>query len=88
VNNQRRKELARAVELLSQMVDLHSEAASIITDAAGEEREYYDNMSESLQQGERGERANEAADRLEEIASALDGIDLQQFITDIEEASA
>lgn len=41
---------------------------------AEEEREYYDNMPESIQGGERGDKAQEIADWLEEAGCAIDEI--------------
>lgn len=63
MNNDRRKRLARAAQLISV-------AREIIAECATEERDAYDN--ESLQGSERGERSSEAADALEEAESAME----------------
>lgn len=39
-----------------------------------EEQEYYDNMPESLQNGEKGERASQAVSEMENAISELDGL--------------
>jgi len=65
MNKLRRFALAGAALLLD-------EAKGIIEDAAIEEREYYDNMPESLQSSERGETADEMADALQGAADVLD----------------
>lgn len=39
-----------------------------------EEQEYYDNMPESIQAGERGDKAQEAVDNLENALSSFDEI--------------
>lgn len=45
-----------------------------IRDLSDEEREYYDNMPESFQSGEKGEAADAAATLLEESADGLDDV--------------
>lgn len=70
MNKKRRAEIERAIALLE-------EAKEIFETAGQEEREYYDNMPESFQNGERGEAADAAASALEEacqtIETAIDG---------------
>ena len=79
MNAERRKALAKVAELTAQARVAIDEALGIVNDAKDEEQEYYDNMPESLQSGEKGERANEAVSQLEEAASrleeALSGLD-------------
>jgi len=65
MNKQRRKDLARALELLS-------EAQNIIETAQEEEQEYLDNMPESLQSSDRYYAAEAAADALTEALSSLE----------------
>lgn len=65
MNNERRKELDKALRLIS-------EAQSIIETCANDEREAYDNMPEGLQSSEKGEKADEYATQLEEMASQLE----------------
>lgn len=52
----------------SSVENLIDEAYQVIEELASEMREAYDNMPESLQQGDVGERRNEAADQLENIS--------------------
>lgn len=72
MNTARRKQLKQAAELLSQ-------AQAIIESVRDDERYEYDNMPESLQYSERGERMyeNVAAlnTMLEDIAGLFDNID-------------
>lgn len=65
MNKARRKEIARIVEKLR---ELHSDLQAV----RDEEQEYVDNMPESLQQGSKGEAAQEATDALD---SALDELE-------------
>lgn len=72
MNTARRKQLKQAAELLSQ-------AQAIIESVRDDEQYEYDNMPESLQYSERGERMyeNVAAlnTMLEDIAGLFDNID-------------
>lgn len=64
MNAQRRKEIAKAIALIE-------EAIAILDYAAEEEREAYDNLPESLQSSERGERIEECADAIENVSCEL-----------------
>ena len=73
MNKARRKEIARAIELMEQ-------AYEILEVVCGDEQQAFDNMPESLQCSERGEdmEANIYA-----IEAALDGLDtsgLQEIV--------
>ncbi len=68
MNKDRRAALERAKQLVA-------EAQAIIEEAASDERDYFDNMPESLQGSEKGEQANAAADALDEALDALSSID-------------
>ena len=63
----RRKQLAKAVELLQ-------EAQQIIEEVKDEEQEAFDNLPEPLQYSERGEAMEEAISELEEVCDSMDGI--------------
>lgn len=67
MNNNRRKEINKAVALLQ-------EALSILETARDEEREYYDNMPENLQSSERGCAAEQAASYLDDACSSLEEV--------------
>jgi flagellar biosynthesis chaperone FliJ len=67
MNNDRRKALAA---LRDQVENLKSELEQI----ASEEQEYYDNMPENMQGGEKGDKAQAAIDALQEADSAFDDI--------------
>ena len=58
MNNSRRKELEKAVNLLE-------EAQSIIEDCRDEEQDYLDNMPENLQYSEKHDMAEEVVNNLE-----------------------
>lgn len=65
MNKERRAEITKAVSLMQ-------DALGIIETVAGEEREYYDNMPEAMQGGEKGEKADEDAGNLEQAQSNLE----------------
>lgn len=65
MNAARRKATCKILELLeTQKVDLES--------LRDEEQEYYDNMPESFQNGEKGEQAQAAIDHYETAISGID----------------
>lgn len=49
--------------------------ASELADILSEEQDYFDNMPESIQAGDKGERAQEAVNALDEAVNALEGIE-------------
>ncbi len=65
MNDERRKKLRKALELLD-------EAAAAVREAAEEERDYFDNMPEAFQMSGRGWRAEDCADDLELVADELE----------------
>jgi hypothetical protein len=74
MNAARRKELEKADGLIH-------EAMEILSSAASEEQDYYDNMPEGFQNGDKGEAAQAAASALEEC----DGL-CEEILAKIEEA--
>ena len=68
MNAERRKQIARALALVA-------EAQSIIESARDDEQEYLDVMPEAIQNGDKGTKAQENIDTLEEIGNALGDID-------------
>lgn len=90
MNNERRKIIKAAAVLLDEANAKVEEAMQLLTDAADEEREYYDNMPESLQNGEKGERASAAADALDTARDNCENImgDISSAIDEIGSADA
>lgn len=68
MNADRRKRLDKVMEFLSQARDLLEEVKD-------EEQEYYDNMPESLQSGEKGDKASTAISEMEEVLNNLEYAD-------------
>jgi hypothetical protein len=65
MNNDRRKDISIAAALIERAKD-------ILEDAANAEQEAFENMPESLQQGEKGEAMEEAIGVLEEAQVGLE----------------
>lgn len=74
MNNARRKEISDAISELEGL----KEKIENIRDA---EQEYYDNMPEGLQQGDKGTAADNA---ISELSSAVDAID--EIISNLDNA--
>lgn len=74
MNKQRRKELAKASELISQ-------AQGIIESVKDEEQDAHDNLPESIQYGEKGQQMEEYIDTLDEAYGMCD--DLMSMIDEI-----
>ncbi|WP_087333425.1 hypothetical protein [Flavonifractor sp. An82] len=72
MNNKRRKEIAKCIEMLSKKSPEIRNALEDLNDILFEEDEYRDNMPENLQGGSRYEDSEEASDLLNEAISYLD----------------
>ncbi len=64
--NKERRELI--TEIIEKLQNWKEEAARVLE----EEQEYFDNMPEGLQVGERGDKAQEAIQNLENAVESLD----------------
>ena len=73
MNKARRKEIARAIELIEQ-------ACEILEAVRDEEQEAFDNMPENLQGSERGEAMEGYIGAIEEIMDYLDTSSLQEIV--------
>lgn len=65
MNKQRRKELAEVFVVLEG-------ARDALESLKDEEQCYYDNMPESIQEGQRGEAADEAIDAMDDAITSLE----------------
>ena len=72
MNPKRREFIAKAADLINQ-------AKGILEECRDDEQEYYDNMPENLQNGDKGNTAQEGIGVLEEAIDALENIDLSEF---------
>lgn len=72
MNDTRRKALAKIVTAIDDLHGKLQDAATELEALKDEEQEYYDNMPESFQQGEKGQAAEEAANQLSEAFDKLE----------------
>lgn len=86
MNKERRANLGIAADLLREVKSKLEEVHIIVSQEAEAEREYYDNMPEGLQSGDKGTTAEEAATTLENIVSSLEEFDADDLISMIEMA--
>lgn len=86
MNKERRKQIDEAIKLLEQAKPLIEDATSMIETAKDEERDFYDNMPENMQSGDKGQAADAAADALEEVHTSLDEFNIDDMVTKLNEA--
>lgn len=86
MNNERRKRLADIVTQLQALPPI-DEIKSDLEGIRDDEQEAYDNLPESLQNGERGEQMQAAISAMEEVIDALDGFSTDELVGHIETAS-
>lgn len=73
MNKERRKRITALLDKVDVLrSDLSDELRDELESIGGEEREYFDNMPEAIQAGEKGQAASDAADELE---AALEDFD-------------
>jgi hypothetical protein len=83
MNKERRKQLQKAVDLISEIHVLSAQAAEILTEVRDDEQEYMDNMPESLQSSEKYANAEEAVRRIDDAIDILDGIGEIEDLSDL-----
>ena len=74
MNDQRRKAIE---DVRTRLQEIRGEAESLaeqIDEIEEEERGYFDNMPESFQEGEKGEKAQAAIDNLQSARSSIDDV--------------
>lgn len=74
MNAERRKQIEKAKALIE-------EGAGLLSSAKDDEQGYYDNMPESLQQGERGTQAETAIELMETAIDEIENIDWSTILT-------
>jgi len=74
MNAARRKILALGIERLAEAQQLLTEAGDSFETVRDEEQEYFDNMPESIQSGEKGQAAEELISRLEEAIELITSV--------------
>lgn len=86
MNKQRRAEIAKLYKRLEKLQGEWESIRDGLGDVASEERDAFDSMPESLQQGERGQASEQAADSLENVHSEMENVDFDSLMSDLETA--
>lgn len=88
MNNARRKELKIALTQAEEVKVNLDCIQEILESCLGEEQDCYDNLPEGLQEGEKGDRMQEAIDSLDDAINSLDDIrdNIDSLIEQIENA--
>jgi hypothetical protein len=79
MNKDRRKALADVAGQIEDMIANVSAIREMLEGVRDEEQEYYDNMPESLQGGEKGENSQAAIDAMENVLSELENVESADF---------
>lgn len=86
MNNQRRKDIDAAIALTQEAQGKVADAISAVEYIKDEEQEYFDNMPESLQGGDKGQQAESNVSELESAQNELENIDFDSAIGNLENA--
>lgn len=88
MNNPRREQIANIIKQAADAKQVLENLMAEIEQVRDEEQEYYDNMPEGLQGGEKGERASAAIDSLENAACDVESMNdsLDEVISNLEAA--
>jgi len=75
MNKERRKQVSEIADRIKTLKTMAAEIKEAIECIRDDEQEYFDNMPESLQGGEKGDAAQEFISACDEVSSALDSVD-------------
>lgn len=87
MNKARRKKIFGAGIFVDMANNNIQEAQAVLQESLDEEQEYYENMPESLQGGEKGELATLAIEAIELAIEAIEEIDFSEIEGQIDTAS-
>ena len=88
MNKERRATIAALQERMQTLIDEATQLREDIEGVRDEEQDYLNNMPESLQNGEKGEKAQAAIDAMEEAINYLDDMTGSGAADKLEEAAA
>lgn len=74
MNNDRRKQLNALKSKIEELNSVANELKEEIEGIQNDEQEYYDNMPEAIQAGEKGDKAQAAIDAIQEMVESFDTI--------------
>lgn len=85
MNRERRKNLKVILDQMEELTSKIEEAKEALQEVIDEEEEALSNLPESIQESERGEQMQGYIDAMEEVAEALDELDMDDLCEKIEE---
>lgn len=88
MNNARRKEIDAIRTQLEAAQSVLNEIAAALEGIRDDEQCYLDDMPESIQSGDKGDRAQAAIDALDEATGAIEELDFDAIYNALEEAAA
>jgi predicted negative regulator of RcsB-dependent stress response len=86
MNAERRKSIQQAIELCKKAEPLLRQIYDLIESVEDDEQESYDNLAESFQTGEQGQRMEEVLGYLEEAKSEIEALNLDSIVESLENA--
>jgi len=85
MGSEERKKLLKQLEtLITTFVETRDKITELLNEFAEDAREAHDNMPETLQDSERGERLSEIADAAENLASDVESLEVEIDLSEIE----
>ncbi len=89
MNSERRKQISTAISNLTSLKEKFEDEKNTIESLKDEEQEYYDNMPESFQQGDKGSASEEAISSLDAALEELSEIEsrLEDAISNLENST-
>jgi chromosome segregation ATPase len=87
MNKQRRARLNEARKMIAELQNQIDLAKDIIDECRAEEEEYKDNLPENMQDGEKGQAADDAIDHMQNAFDALENFDIDEITTYLEDAA-
>ena len=88
MNKDRRKAISALVEDIAKIAGQVDDFRSGVESVRDDEQEAFDNLPESLQEGDRGQVSQEAIDALEEALFTLEDIDFDAITSALDTAAA
>ena len=86
MNKSQRKEIDKIILELETLREQMDDIKSRIETLKDEEQEKFDNLTEALQQNEKGQAIEAATNALETAFDAIDGFDFDDITSSLEEA--
>ena len=90
MNKDRRKQIEHLISTIQALASSLEEAMTEVKALRDDEQEYFDNMPESFQQGEKGQLAEEAVSNLDDGLSEIENAfsSLESALSSLENAAA